>query len=120
MSGNLDVSGTPAQRTAYEYDPLDNLTKITQGTQVRQFKYDSLSQLTHEKQVEATATLNDSGGAGSSWTGVFVYNSFGLMTDAFDARGVRTQMAYDTLNRLKTVSYFRRGIADTYDNLHLW
>ena len=26
------------------------------------------------------------------------------MTDAYDARGVRTQLGYDTLNRLKTVS----------------
>ncbi len=110
MSGSLGTTGTPTQRTAYEYDPLDNLTKITQGpqagpNQVRQFKYDSLSRLTHEKQVEANATLNDSGGSGSSWTGVFVYNSFGLMTDSYDARGSRTQMSYDTLNRLKTASY---------------
>ena len=105
MSGNLGTTGAPTQRTTYEYDPLDNLTKITQGSQVRQFKYDSLSHLTHEKQVEANATLNDSGGSGSSWTAVFVYNSFGLLTDAYDARGARAQMAYDTLNRLKTVSH---------------
>ena len=78
--------------------------------QIRQFKYNSLSELTHEKQVEADAKLNDAGTyipGGSLWTGVYVYNSFGLMTDAYDARGVRTQLGYDTLNRLKTVSTFR-------------
>jgi len=109
LSGNLGTVSAPTQRTSYEYDPLDNLTKVTQGTQIRQFKYDSLSQLTQEKQIEANATLNDAGtyvGTGSgSWTGVFVYNSFGLITDSYDARGVRTQHSYDTLNRLKTVAY---------------
>jgi RHS repeat-associated protein len=108
ISANLGDVSAPAQRTAYEYDSLDNLTKVTQGSQIRQFKYDSLSQLTQEKQIEANATLNDTGtyvGTGSgSWTGVFVYNNFGLMTDSYDARGVRTQLVYDTLNRLKSIS----------------
>lgn len=105
-NGNLGTS--PAQRTSYEYDALDNLTKVTQDTQVRQFKYDSLSQLTHEKQVEANAKLNDAGtyiSSGSLWTSVFVHNSFGLVSDAYDAKGTHTQFSYDTLNRLKTITH---------------
>jgi RHS repeat-associated protein len=107
-NGNLGTVSSPAQRTAYEYDALDNLTKITQGTQVSQFKYDSLSRLTHEKRIEADAKLNDAGtyiSGGSLWTSVYVYNSFGLMTDVYDAKGTRTQFGYDTLNRLKTVTH---------------
>jgi RHS repeat-associated protein len=107
LDGNLGTVTSPAQRTAYEYDALNNLTKITQGSQVRQFKYDSLSQLTHEKQIERDAKLNDNGvyiSGGSLWTGVYAYNSSGLMTDAYDAKGIHTQFTYDTLNRRKTVS----------------
>ena len=42
ISGNLGTVAAPTQRTSYEYDPLDNLTKITQSTQIRQFKYNSV------------------------------------------------------------------------------
>jgi hypothetical protein len=103
----------PNQPTDYTYDTLDNLTGIYQTapyvvTQYRAFKYDSLSHLIAEKSVEATADLNDAGTkvtSGGSWTNVYVYNSFGLLTDGYDARGVHTQMTYDGLNRVTQVAY---------------
>ena len=127
-SGNLDSGGVPVQPTFYEYDWLDNLTKVTQTqgsiTQERLFKYDSLSRLTHERQVEAIATLNDAGvkvTSGGLWTGVYAYDTNGLRTDAYDARGIQTHFTYDGLKRVKTVTftgetnYQTANITYTYD-----
>jgi RHS repeat-associated protein len=94
--------------TFYEYDGNDNLTKITQTdgvTQERTFKYDSLSRLTHEKQIEATATLSNDGTPGSQWTGVYKYNNKGLLSESIDALGVKASFLYDGLNRTKTITY---------------
>ncbi len=111
-AGGLGAVATPNQPTYYEYDGNDNLTKVIQSdgttTQNRLFKYDSLSRLVAEKQVEANATLNDAGTkvtSGGLWTKVLKYSSQGLLTDGYDARGVHTQMAYDGLNRVSGVTY---------------
>lgn len=115
MTNELGQPGTPTQPTNYEYDILDNLTKVTQTvpggiTQERQLKYDSLSRLTHEKQVEAKATLNDqgqlvSGGAGQ-WTGVYKYGIWGMIIDAYNSNGVHTEFKYDDPhNRLTEIKY---------------
>lgn len=111
-NGNLDSGGVPVQPTSYEYDLLGNLTKVTQTTssvtQERIFKYDSLARLTHEKQPEMNATLNDAGEkvtSGGLWTGVYVYDSNSLLTDGYDTRGVRAQFTYDGLNRVKTATF---------------
>jgi YD repeat-containing protein len=112
-NGNLDSGGVPVQPTNYEYDALDNLTKVAQTsgstTQERLFVYDSLSRLIRERQVEAVATLNDAGvkqTSGGSWTGVYVYdNTTGLLKEGYDARGVKTKFTYDGLNRVKTVVF---------------
>jgi RHS repeat-associated protein len=102
-----DASSNLTQSTTYAYDGL--LTTITQDEQTRVFKTDSLGQLTHQKQVEATATLNDQGvhvGASSGqWTDVFKYNSHGLLEDGYDARGTNTHFTYDALNRIQSVTY---------------
>ncbi|MBK9438866.1 MAG: RHS repeat protein [Chloracidobacterium sp.] len=77
-------------------------------TQERKFKYYSLSRLTAEKQVEATATLNNGGEvvtSGGLWTKVLKYNTHGLLTDGYDARGVHTGLVYDGLNRVLSVTY---------------
>ncbi|MBS1792701.1 MAG: RHS repeat protein [Acidobacteria bacterium] len=110
--GLLGDMTTPRQPTFYEYDGNDNLIKVTQTegntTQERLFRYDSLSRLTHEKQVEATATLNDDGvkqSGGGSWTKVLKYDDDGLLQDSFDANGVRTHFAYDGLNRVVSVVF---------------
>ena len=111
-SGNLGTVDAPTQPTSYEYDGNDNLKKVTQSdgttTQERLFKYDSLSRLTHEKQVEANATLNDSGvkvTSGGLWTKVLKYNADGLLIEGIDARGVKTTFSYDGLNRVSSVVF---------------
>lgn len=110
-NGELGTAASPHQPTYYEYDGNDNLTKVTQSdgtnTQERVFKYDGLSRLTHEKQVEAIATLNTSGthvGSGT-WTGVYNYDTDNLLIEAFDARGVKSTFSYDGLNRVESVTY---------------
>lgn len=111
-NGNLGAVDNPAQPTVYEYDGNDNLSKVAQAdgsaTQERLFKYDSLSRLTHEKQVEAIATLNNSGmkvESGGLWTKVLKYDSQGLLTDGYDANGVNTHFVYDGLNRVSSVTF---------------
>ncbi len=59
-SGNLGTLTAPTQKTNYDYDILGNVVKTTQISplteiQNRYFKYDGLSRLTHERQVEQAA-----------------------------------------------------------------
>ena len=124
-NGNLDVSSVPAQPTNYEYDGNDNLVKVIQTgngvTQERKFKYDSLSRLTHERQVEANATLDDNGVKGAiaptKWTKVLKYTTKSLLVDGYDARGVNTHFIYDGLNRVASVSFTdgTPNVTYTYD-----
>lgn len=112
-NGVLGAVSSPNQPSHYEYDGNGNLTKITQSghgaTQERLFKYDALSRLTHERQVEANATLNDSGvkvPSGGLWTGFYKYTADGLLDFGVDARGVKTDLTYDALNRVTKVEFF--------------
>lgn len=129
-SGNLGAVTSPVQPTYYEYDGNDNLTKVTQTqgsvTQERVFVYDSLSRLRRERQVEASPTLNTNGvhqggSAPDRWTGVYNYNTDSLLTEGFDARGVKTTVGYDGLKRAKTVvytgetTYITPNVEYTYD-----
>ncbi len=109
VTNSLGSITSPNQPTYYSYDGNDNLTKVSQSasttTQERRFKYDALSQLIAEKQVEAIATLDDSGTVGTpdannKWTKVIKYNARGDVTDGYDARGVHTHIDYDGLNRI--------------------
>jgi RHS repeat-associated protein len=118
-SGNLGTVDTPTQASFYEYDTPGNLVHLQQGTgtqlQHRYFKYDSLSRLTYERQVEQTAifTATDSLTGNSQWTGKLVYdeagasgeNNNGMLTSQYDARNIRTQYSYDKLGRISQVSY---------------
>ena len=108
-SGSLGAVGSPAQATYYLYDVLNNLVKITQGDQQRYFKYDSLGRLIRERQVEQTTNsaynLSDSLTGNSSWTRKFEYNSHGLLTHGYDARGIQTDFYYDDLNRVTLIDY---------------
>lgn len=108
-SGSLGTTTSPNQSTSYDYDVLDNLVKITQGSQYRYFKYDSLSRKIRERQAEQTVNSNynltDSLTGNSSWTSKFEYNSDSLITHAYDARGVQTDFSYDGLNRLTLIDY---------------
>lgn len=110
----LGAADAPTQPTFYRYDGNDNLSKVIQSdgttTQERRFRYDSLSRLTHERHVEATATLDDAGIKGTpdpatKWTKVLKYNLDGLLAEGIDARGVKTTFGYDGLNRVQSVTY---------------
>jgi len=121
-SNTLGSVASPNLPTHYFYDGNDNLSKVIQSDgntiQERRFKYDALSRLTHEKQVEATPTLDDAGVAGAydpnKWTKVLKYDVHGLITDGIDARGVNTHFSYDTLNRVQAVAYSDSTSAVTY------
>lgn len=112
-SSGLGSTTSPNRTTDYYYDTLNNLVKTYQSgdsvTQSRYFKYDSLSRLIRERHVEqdtnSSYDLSDSLTGNSSWSKKFVYNSNGLMTDSYDARGAHTTLSYDDLNRLTQVSY---------------
>src|SRR5215467_9377109 len=108
-SSGLGTTSSPTQATSYDYDVLNNLVHITQGAQNRYFKYDSLSRMIRERQVEqatnSSYNLSDSLTGNSSWTRKVDYNSSGLVTDAYDARGVHSTYSYDDLNRPTQISY---------------
>ena len=108
-SSGLGDASSPNQASYYYYDVLDNLVRINQDSQNRYFKYDSLSRLIRERQVEQNTNssydLSDSLTNNSSWSRKIEYNSSGLVTDGYDARGVHTQFSYDDLNRVQTITY---------------
>lgn len=119
LSGNLGSTIAPTQPTYYEYDPQGNLVRMTQGVspnpvQHRYFKYDALSRLTYEHQVEQVAlfSISDPVTGHNTWSRKLVYdetigsNSYsGLLTSAYDARNVQTQFLYDNLNRIYQINY---------------
>jgi RHS repeat-associated protein len=108
-TSGLGSTSSPNQATNYTYDVLDNLVRINQGGQDRYFKFDSLSRLIRERQVEqitnSSYDLSDPLTGNSSWTRKIDYNSSSLITDAYDARGVHTTISYDGLNRVTTITY---------------
>lgn len=113
-SGSVASNG---MRTEYGYNTLGKLTSVTQGTQTRSFKYDSLGRLTAQRLAEMSATLNDAGtyvGSGT-WSNVFTYDDRSNLISQTDARGVKTIYTYnsDPLNRLQSVSWDTSGFGDT-------
>jgi RHS repeat-associated protein len=113
-SGSVATNG---MATTYGYDTAGNLTSVTQGSQTRAFKYDSLGRMVAQRLAEANATLNDAGtyvGSGS-WSEVLTYDDRSNLTSRKDARGVKTVYTYnnDPFNRLQSVSYDTTGFGDT-------
>jgi len=93
--------------TFYKYDPLNNLTSVTKGTQVRTYTYDSLNRVT-------SATVPEIGNMSSSHTTNLYYTTSGgslcsgiasNACRATDPRGITTTYTYDALNRLTGESY---------------
>ena len=114
LSGALGDFSSPAQPTNYTYDILDNLVHIEQPgpnsvTQHRYFKFDSLSRLIRERSAEMDTNssyyLSDSVNTTGAWSRKIEYNSAGLVSNGYDARGVHTEFSYDGLNRLKDINY---------------
>ena len=92
--GALGTTGSPNQATSYSYSTLDNLTRVTQGSQTRTFAYDSLSRLTSATNPES---------------GTIAYDNNGNLTQRTDARSVVTAYTYDGLDRLTRRSYGYTG-----------
>jgi RHS repeat-associated protein len=82
--------------TGYTYDPLGNLRTVTQGSQTRNFVYDSLGRMT-------SATNPESG------TTAYAYDANGNLLTRTYARGVATTYTYDRLNRNILTSYAGGG-----------
>jgi uncharacterized protein RhaS with RHS repeats len=78
--------------TGYRYTALDQLTKVTQGVQTRNFYYDSLRRLTKAVNVETGSVCY---GTGTNRTGGYDGNNNLLMKT--DARGFTATMTYDAL-----------------------
>lgn len=101
-SGALGTAGSPNQATSYSYSVLDNLTRVTQGSQTRTFVYDSLSRL-----ISASNPENRPGPTGVS--AAYTYDDNGNLTRKTDARGVAVDYTYDELDRLTRRSYSYGG-----------
>ena len=93
-------------QTSYEYDTLNNLKKVIQGTQQtnRTFSYSSLSRL--------LSAFNPESG-----TIAYEYDNNGNLTKKIDARSISTSYTYDALNRvtLRDYSDLTPDVTYTYD-----
>jgi RHS repeat-associated protein len=78
--------------TIYDYDPLDNLTHVYQGSQTRTFEYSSLGRLNKAINPESGTIL-------------YAYDDSGNLATRTDALLKVTTMSYDDLHRLVTKSY---------------
>jgi RHS repeat-associated protein len=87
-----EAPGELNYETYYSYDALGNLRQVTQGAQSRSFDYDSLSRL-----ISATNPENG--------TMRYAYDANGNLTEKRDDRGVKTEMTYDKLNRVRSKVY---------------
>jgi RHS repeat-associated protein len=95
--------------TSYTYDVLDNLVKVTQGSQQRFFMYDSLKRLIRARNPEqgtlAGLSLSDPLTSNSEWSMGYQYDANGNLTQKTDTRGVVSTFVYDALNRNTSVNY---------------
>jgi YD repeat-containing protein len=105
--------------TTYLYDSLDNLHKVTQGSQTRWFGYDSLSRLIRVKNPEtdvnpALPPYTDPLTGGSGWSMAYTYDPNGNLATRTDARNITATYTYDALNRPTYLSYssYPDGTAD--------
>ena len=113
-NGNLDTGNPPqpVQPTSYIYDVLDDLAKVTQGSQSRYFMYDSLNRLIRarnpEQDTNTNLSLSDPLTGNNLWSVKYVYDENSNLSTRTDARGtlgIKTTYIYDALNRVKSRTY---------------
>ena len=92
VNGSLGSNAGPTQPTSYEYDVFGNLRKVYQGSQLREFTYDSLSRLRIASNPENGIIT-------------YTYDDNGNLLTRTDARAVTINYGYDALNRNTTVDY---------------
>ncbi len=92
-----DVGGIQAE-TKFQYDALDNLTRVTDPKGVNTaYTYNGLGELTQ-------LTSPDTG------TTTYTYDSAGNRKTQTDARGQTSTYSYDALNRLTGIAYATTGL----------
>jgi len=96
--------------TTYAYDPLDDLTTVTQGSQTRTFVYDSFKRLLSAANPESGSICY--GHVVSNQCQNDGYDENGNLRFKTDARGVLTEFRYDSLNRATTILYRINGQPD--------
>ncbi len=116
--------------TTYVYDTFNNLRSVTQGSQQRFFKYDSLSRLIRTRNPEtrtasALATTGDP--LNNQWSMAYAYDLNGNLTERRSVTGadaspsvLTTTYGYDGLNRNTSVAFSSyatgtSGIERVYD-----
>jgi RHS repeat-associated protein len=101
---------TAGYHTSYLYDVLGNLIKVTQGSQLRFYAYDSLSRLVRAQNPEQSVNNNlpaftEPLTGHSQWSVSYAYDDNGNLSQRIDARGVVSTYLYDSLNRNTRVTY---------------
>lgn len=98
----LQDAGGIAAETKFEYDPLDNLAKVTdpKGLDTTYF-HDGFGDLTQVVSPDTGITS-------------YSYDSAGNRETQTDARGKVSTFAYDALNRLTNIGYASSGLNVTY------
>lgn len=107
------VSAAASMATIYQYDPLNNLLKVTQNgisgatARIRTFTYDSLSQLVCASNPENSSASCPTNASSSYTTGTtgYSYDANGNLLAKTDARAITTSYFYDPLNRLTGKTY---------------
>src|SRR5439155_22498777 len=85
-----------AYETTYEYDALDNLKTVVQGSQTRSFDYDSLSRLETAKNPETGGVVNPVG---------YQYDANGNLTQKNNLADDVTSETYPS-GRIVTTAYY--------------
>ncbi|MDA1314581.1 MAG: polymorphic toxin type 33 domain-containing protein [Acidobacteria bacterium] len=100
-------AGGLAYATNYAYDDLGNLTRVTQGSQIRTFGYDSLSRLLCASNPESRIgnPLCDASPLPTTGVDRFAYDDNGNLLTKTDARGITITTGYDGKNRPLQTTY---------------
>lgn len=126
----IEPNGTSqlaSMETDYSYDPLNNLTGVTQwggvsgtaGARTRSFRYDNLSRLVQAYNPESGWTCyGTSSGAPNGSNCSEGYDGNGNLMYKTDARNIRMTYSYDAWNRLlqKSASDSSLSYSFTYDD----
>ncbi|MFY9561302.1 MAG: RHS repeat-associated core domain-containing protein [Terriglobales bacterium] len=114
MTGGSDNSGSPSLvhpfATFYSYDAIDNLIQANQGIQQRTYVYGGLGHVLSAQTPESGLVTYSYQNGGAACT-----TDQQNVCQRTDARNVTATYQYDSLNRLKTVSYSDGTPSATYN-----
>ena len=106
--------------TQYQYDVLDNLKTVTQGSQTRAYEYSTLGRMMAACNPETSTASCVSSPLPTPGLERFTYDSNGNLVTKIDARNITTTISsYDGLNRPTSISYSggvsTPGVTYSYD-----